>query len=375
VYSNGLRLWDRLGVYEQIKTLGSSRPNVIMHSMRGTILGEKGFAGAAETQTGYGYMRIKRTDILDVLLDAAAKAGIPIHYDKRITSIEESGQEVRIGFSDGSEDSAEFLLGCDGIHSAVRRLYVDPGVVPEYTGLAGLGGFVSSSDLSQNARDSITGFDVTMTQEGMFAVTPCTASGNELTWMFQRETPLPAAGDVKDGWEVRQKEQVEGFQATILDLVKDCQGDWSNTMREVIKSARVVKLYPIHKLPLGGKWSRGRVLLLGDAAHAMPPHAGQGIGMAMEDAFLLARVLARRDDFASVESMFGRYEDIRRPRVDRISAHASDNGKMRRKVGPLGLWMKEIGIYLYTRGASALGLAAWGATDKQLVYDIEDEKV
>jgi 2-polyprenyl-6-methoxyphenol hydroxylase-like FAD-dependent oxidoreductase len=362
-------------VYEQLKTLGSSRPNAIMHSVRGTILGEKSFAGTAEAQTGYGYMRIKRTDILNVLLDAAAKAGITVHYDKRITSIEESGQEVRIGFSDGSKDSADFLLGCDGIHSAVRRLYVDPEVVPEYTGLAGLGGFVSSSDLSQNARDAITGFDITMTQEGMFGVTPCTALGDELTWTFQREMPLPAVGDVKDGWEVREKEQVEGFQTTILDLVKDCQGEWSNIMREVIKSAQVVKLYPLHKLPQGGKWSRGRVLLLGDAAHAMPPHAGQGIGMAMEDAFLLARVLAKRDDFASVESIFSRYEDIRRPRVERISTLASDNGKSRKRVGPLGLWMKEIGIYLYTRGAWAMGLVAWGATDKLLVYDIEDEKV
>lgn len=343
--------------------------------MRGSVLGEQSFTGDAGKQTGYGYLRIKRTDLHRILIEASHQASIPIYYNKTITSIEESKEKVNVVFSDGSTDSADYLLGCDGIHSTVRRLYVDPDRAPVYTGMAGIGGIVSTSGLSSELVDSLKGCDVTMTDKGIFIMTKCNAKGDEIYWGYQKETHLPDEGDVRDGWEIHAREEIEAFQNQCLDVLQGCQGDWGKTLRAIVKNAATIKLYPIYKLPLAGRWTRGRVLLLGDAAHAMPPHAGQGVGMAAEDAFLLARILENRDEIPSVESAFERYDEIRRPRTDDLSAHSSNNVKVRKNSSPWGLRIKEIGIYLYLRGAWALGQISWGSKQDHLLYDIEDVKI
>ncbi|KAK6194093.1 hypothetical protein LQW54_011778 [Pestalotiopsis sp. IQ-011] len=86
----------------------------------------------SKDETGFGYLRIRRADLMDVLLAATAEANIPIRYGKRLTNIEDGADEVTAVFADGTQDSADLLLGCDGIHSAVRNLYVDPGCGPKY---------------------------------------------------------------------------------------------------------------------------------------------------------------------------------------------------------------------------------------------------
>jgi 2-polyprenyl-6-methoxyphenol hydroxylase-like FAD-dependent oxidoreductase len=375
ILSNGLRLLDRLGVYQEMKECGYAQQNTIIHSMRGSVLGEKSFTGDAENRTGYGYLRIKRTDLHHILIEASHRASIPIHYNKRVTSIEESKEKVNVVFSDGSMDSADYLFGCDGIHSAVRRLYVDPDRAPVYTGLAGIGGIMPTSRLSLKAVDSLKGCDVTMTDKGIFITTKCTAKGDEIYWGYQKETPLPEKGDIRDGWEVQAKEEVKEFQNQCLNVLQDCRGDWGENLKALVRNATTVKLYPIYTLPLAGSWSRGRVLTLGDAAHAMPPHAGQGVGMAAEDAFLLARILKKQDEFPSIESAFGQYEEIRRPRTDELSTHSFNNVKVRKNTSPWGLWLNEIGIYLYLRGAWVMGLVSWGSRQHHLLYDIEDIKI
>jgi 2-polyprenyl-6-methoxyphenol hydroxylase-like FAD-dependent oxidoreductase len=65
-----------------------------------------------------------------------------------------------------------------------------------------------------------------------------------------------------------------------------------------------VKFFPIFRLPLGGKWAGGRRLLLGDAAHAMQPHSGQGVSMALHDPFLLSRLLEASSPTVSLSTLF-----------------------------------------------------------------------
>ncbi|KAM5343652.1 hypothetical protein ACJ41O_012189 [Fusarium nematophilum] len=370
---NGLRLLDRLGVYEDLKKLGSSRTNIAMHSMNGGILGEQDMVGIAREQTGFGYMRIKRTDLQQVMVNAIDKAKIPLHYNKRLTSIKDTANGVEVAFSDGSVDTADLLLGCDGIHSSVRGLHVDPSQTPEYTGMAGLGALIPTSALPESASSQIKGMNVTMTQEGMFAAMTSTASDDEIFWLFSKEAPLPETGDARDGWEVRRKEEVEGFKATLLDILKNAGGDWGDAMRQLIDKTSVVKFYPTYKLPLGGTWHKGNCLLLGDAAHAMPPHAGQGVSMALEDVFLLSRLLETQS--RTMEDAFKQFEEIRRPRIDEIAFRAAENASIRKKTGPLGLRLKEMGIWMFMHGSWAFGMDRWGSTTKHMVYDIDEESI
>lgn len=186
ILSNGLKLIHRLGLYETLLSRGSSNSNVVIRSIEGSVLGEQDVVGWAREQTGFGLLRIKRTDLLDVLLDTVQRAGISIHYNKKLTSIEEGDEEVTAYFFDGTSETADLLLGCDGIHSSVRRLFVDPLQAPEYSGFAGLTALVPFSDLSESAASRLKGINPTLTEEGMFTTVSCTALDDEIYWVFSR---------------------------------------------------------------------------------------------------------------------------------------------------------------------------------------------
>jgi 2-polyprenyl-6-methoxyphenol hydroxylase-like FAD-dependent oxidoreductase len=118
--SSGVRLLDRLGVFEELSKRAGATMKMALHSSRGAELGELDLAAWSEAKTGYGYLRVKRSDLQDVLLAKAAEEGIQVQYGMRIVSIEASDKQGEIvTFSDGTIDTADLLLGCDVIHSAV----------------------------------------------------------------------------------------------------------------------------------------------------------------------------------------------------------------------------------------------------------------
>jgi 2-polyprenyl-6-methoxyphenol hydroxylase-like FAD-dependent oxidoreductase len=368
IQPNGLRLLHRLGVYDAAVARGYGGRNLTMHSLQGHVVGSMDFVGWAREQTGFGYLRIKRTDLQDVLLEAVRKAGIPVHFGKRVTTIDDGADRVEITFSDGETDSADLLFGCDGIHSYVRRTYIDPSQTSEYSGLSGIMSIVPAKTVSAEVMDQISGLEATLTEGGMMAMNPCTASKDELFWFFTKEVRLPDSGDSRDGWEVHGKEEVQGFKTMLLDVLKNARGDWGNALKTVVSNTSVVKFYPVYRLPLGKAWSKGRCVLVGDAAHAMSPHAGQGVSMALEDVFLLSRLLEDRTRLLS--KVFEKYDAIRRPRVDEIFTMAVENGEMRKRSSSWGLWFKELKMSMALNLLWALGL------DKRrqghLVYDIDE---
>lgn len=336
-------------------------------------MGEQDLVGEAQDETGFGYLRIKRTALQDVLLGAANTAEIPVHYNKRLTAVEESEGGVMVRFSDGTTDTADLLLGCDGIHSSVRHLHIDPQQLPEYSGLSAIGSTIPTSVLSKSAAADIRGMNVTLTQEGMFLAMTCTALDDEIFWGFQMDIPLPESGDAKDGRDLRHKEELGAFKIKLQKLLESTRGEWAGTMSELVNKSSVINLIPIYKLSLGGTWFKGRCLLIGDAAHAMQPHAGQGISMALEDGFLLARLL--KDTPRSLNDVYERFDQIRRPRVDKIHRLAEHNMQIRKRSGPWGLWFKELGIWAYFGTTRIFGLSKKVSTHKHLIYNIDDEEL
>jgi 2-polyprenyl-6-methoxyphenol hydroxylase-like FAD-dependent oxidoreductase len=372
--SNGLRLLQRVGVYEDLLARGSKSSKTVLYSSHGADLGEVDMVSWSEEKTGFGYLRIKRADLIEVLTDAAQKKGIPIHYGKRMVAIDESAQAVTVAFLDGTVDAGDLLLGCDGIHSRVRTLYVDPEFAPEYTGISTIYSLLPTADLPIRA-SSVTCINATLTPDGLFALMPCTVSGDSLFWFFSHEVSMPAMGNTRDGWEEENKKEVERFKSTILDVLKDVQGEWGSLLKDVIRLTEVVKFYPIFRLPLGGNWSKGRCLLLGDAAHAMQPHAGQGVSMAAEDVFLLSRLLEAPS--LSLSDVFGTFDRIRRPRVERFFKLAERNGESRRRTGPLAQRLKELAAWTLIGVSNSCNLQKWGPWQGQrdLVYDIDEVQI
>ncbi|KAL4964024.1 FAD-dependent oxidoreductase [Aspergillus stella-maris] len=371
--SNGLRLFDRLGggIYQSLLARGSSRSDFAMHSLNGSILAQdKDVFAHSRSETGYGYMRVKRTDIVDVLHKAVKEADIAVLFNKRITSIEEGNGNVTAIFADGTKADADILFGCDGIHSAVRQLYVDQSQKPEYSGLAGLMSIIPTANLPESATKHIRGLTTTFTNQGMFMGAPCTASGDEVYWGFQREMTIPNANEDRDGWEVQGRHEIEGFKKNLHGVLAEGKGEWCETLRLLVDQTEVMKFYPIYRLPLGGCWSRGKVILIGDAAHAMQPHAGQGVGMALEDVFLVSRLLA--DASQSMEDVGTSFHTIRKPRVEQIYHTASHNAQARKNTGPWGQWIRE--WVIWASFANPFGAAPRGMLGQKFTtYDIEEE--
>lgn len=370
--SNGLRLLHRMGVWTDAFAHGFSGPNLTLHSLSGGIIGSSDFVGWAREQTGFGYMRIKRSDLVVVLLNAVNKAGIPVRFNKKLAEVAENEAGVIATFTDGESVEADILIACDGIHSFVRTSYVDPGYEPVYSGVSGLGTIIPSSTVSPATLSQLNGLEATMTEKGMLAVNPCTAVRDEIYMFYSKWVTLPDTGDSRDGWQAHGKEEVDSFKSDLLEMVQDAQGTWGNTLRELVHSTSHVRFYPVYRLPLGGKWSRGRVVLAGDAAHAMSPHAGQGVSMALEDVFLLARLL--KDPSRPLDEVFKKYDEVRRPRIDEIFTMAANNAKSRKESGSWGLWFKEFAAYL-SLSLSALGLDKSGRGQKHLAYDIDEAKL
>lgn len=374
ILSNGLRLFHRLGVYDELLAHGSSHSTLSLRSLKGSVITRQDFVGKVREQNGgFGYLRIKRTELLQVLLNAAEKAKIPVHFGKKITKIEENDKEVKVTFSDGTTDTADLLFGCDGIHSAVRKLYVDPDHTMEYTGFSGLGALISTSVLPEGAAEELKGINATLTTEGVFLTMSCSPNDDEAFWGFSKQVPLPPTGDSRDGWELKREKEIADFKAHIMSLIGNAKGDWGNVMRAMVNETSVVRFYPVFRLASGGKWFKGRCLLLGDAAHAMSPHAGQGVSMATEDVFMIARLL--EDPNRSLEDAYATYDKIRRPRVNEITKQATSNSEVRKNTGDLGLWMKETAIWAYFWGASWLGYKPLSNTERQLLYDVDEAEI
>lgn len=370
--ANGLRLLHRLGLYDEVLARGVETSDLVLHSLKGSVLGNVDMTSWSKPQTGFGFLRVRRSELMKVLYEAAEKAGIQIHYSKSIVGFEENDQGITATFSDGTVETADFLLGCDGIHSAVRKIYVDPEISPEYSGMSSIFSLIQTAGLPPNAK-SLEGLNATLTTDGMFAVTPCKIPSDKIFWFFSREVAIPTSGDTRDGWEERGKKEVETVKETLTDLIKGAEGEWGDLLRELIRQTEVLKFYPVFRLPLGGRWSRGRCLIIGDAAHAMQPHAGQGVSMALEDVAMLSKIL--KSGKHSLEDTFKVYEEKRRPRVEEMYKIAERNGNVRKKTGPWRLWMNELGISGVLWVYQLCNLDKLGLGQKPIAYDVDDEEV
>lgn len=352
----------------------------ILHSTSGSVLREVDMATEVKRRTGFGYHRINRVDLVECLRDGARARQVPIHYDKKLVSIVDhpQGESVTVTFSDGSSDTASLLLGCDGIHSTVRRLHVDAEIKPAYSGISAISAIVDD-DKPQNETPAC--LHSTMTPHGMLATAPCIA--NQTFWFFSKQVALPqgvaCTDDFRDGWSVHRQQELADCRRSLDTVLSGVSGQWGQYLRHLVDASQELHFYPHYRLPLGGRWfapgSGSRVLLMGDAAHAVQPHAGQGVGLALEDVLLLSVLLAQYQDgrYSTLGEVFEQFDAIRRPRITRINEIAQRNGNMRRNQSPWTVWVKEWYMWMMLRVNQFWGLSVSGVLNGDVLYDVEAE--
>ena len=128
----------------------------------------------------------------------------------------------------------------------------------------------------------------------------------------------------------------EEWQERMLDLFREDMP----LISEMIRATESTIIgYPFYDIPTQPLWHKDRVVLVGDAIHAVSPSAGQGASLAVEDAIVLAKCLRDREDLSQA---FATYERLRRTRVERMVQHGRNAGQGKVMTNPIGVWFRDL---------------------------------
>ena len=273
---------------------------------------------------------VDRRDLHRVLAEHATRTGVPIVYGKRLVEVDETAEGITATFADGTQATADVLVGADGVRSRVRSLIDPQAPAAGYTGLLGFGAVVET-DLGSAGGSWADG-----------SVRPGTmtfAFGSRAYYLYW---PLPD-GRVAWGANVPSAEYLSLSEASTRPAEH-----WVAVLRELYAGDRpgealaaatttenLEVLGGIHIMPPVPHWFRGRMVLVGDAVHAPSNSTGQGASLAIESGIELARCLRDLPDHTAA---FQAYEQLRRRRVEKIAArgarinHAKAPGPVARKM-------------------------------------------
>ena len=218
-----------------------------------------------------------------------------------ITDIEQAEGGCKVSFTDGTSDVYDLVVGADGINSGVRSL-VAPGVVPEY------GNQICWRFITQNT----TGIDTWTAMLGNNSTLLAIPVNATQAYVYADIT-LPAHADADSMRRTSLTTLFQGFSSPVFPLLEQAADS------ALIHTGRIGQV-------VTDQWAYGRVLLIGDAAHASPPSMAEGAGMAMEDALVLAQVVQAE---SSVDAALALYTQRRLPRVRWVQQQCAKRDKMR----------------------------------------------
>jgi salicylate hydroxylase len=304
---NSVRLLHRLGLASAIDELGGwVGEGSTYYRHDGTRVAPVMTTDSSGWAAMYG---MHRADLVDVLRRAVPADRI--HPGHRAVSFEQETAlghgTARVAFENGAVAEADLVIGADGIHSALRR-FVTGQARPVFSGSVAYRGVLDSARVPDwPARV----FQVWMGRGRHIIVFPLRA-GRLLNFVCF----VPADSEMRESWSApgdpdALRAAFEGFATPVRDLLGQIDSTfwWGLYDREPLT-----------------EWTSGRLALLGDAAHPMLPHLGQGANQGIEDAFALAAVL-KDASAAQVPSALRRYARVRRRRTDIVQANSRRNGE------------------------------------------------
>ena len=317
-----LGLQDRLGM-----RVVTPEAISIMSARAGSEIVRLPLGEAATLRAGAPYWVVHRAD-----LQAALQGAVNDHPDidlrlgcqfedaaahaKGLTIVQRSG-------STRHQELALALIGADGVWSTVRQ-HLFPGVQPQFSGMIAWRGTLDARQLPREFTaprvqlwmgpgTHLVAYPISGARRQINVVAVVPGSWNRPGW-----------SEPGDGLELKA-----AFNAS----------SWPAPARMLLGAVDTWRRWALFALPEGGEWSSGSIALLGDAAHAMLPFVAQGAAMAIEDAAVLAKVLAASslETTTDVAAALKRYARLRRPRVARLQRAARSTGRTYHLTGPLAL--------------------------------------
>ena len=307
---NATRALGQLGLLERVQAAAMPVKNQKILDRHGRLLcntdtenvwGSCGPCLALAHSTAHGLLR-----------DAAPQSAI--RYGVSIAEIRQAGAKCDVLFTDGTTGAYDLVVGADGINSRVRK-FVSPSTVPAYSDQ------VSWRFVTRNA----TGIDcwTAMLGDGCTMLAIPLSPGQVYVYT---DVTLPKGADHESMRHVHPR-QLEGFTAPVFPLIERASD------RTQIHFGRIGRVTM-------KQWVYGRVVLMGDAAHASSPSMAENAGMAMEDALVLAEVLATQAD---IDAALAAYEQRRQPRVAWVQKQCAARDRMR----SLPSWARSGVLRLY----------------------------
>jgi 6-hydroxynicotinate 3-monooxygenase len=276
----------------------------------GEVLFELPLGSTGERNYGAGYITVHRHDLHAAILEKVRPGTIEL--GRQLTGVKLDDAVAHLSFGDGSTAEADVVIGADGVNSRLREAVVGPSA-SRFTGAVAhraiypsalLGGMEVRNCTKWWGPDShILIYYIEQSRDEIYLVT--SAKGE---WHSQAP------------WELCTREEVaaafEGFHPEV---------------RTVIETAPQLTRWPILDIEPIDNWSKGRLVLLGDACHAMTPYMASGAAMAIEDAAVLTRCLVHSDDHAAA---FALYQATRMPRVGTVRRISAENSFLRYPTDP-----------------------------------------
>lgn len=303
--SNGWRLLERLGLLEQIEQVGSQLDQGYFQLRAdGSFISTLREPGAAADRRVFG---VHRADLIEVL--ASALPASAIYTGHRLEDLEQDGTGVTLRFENGRTARADAVIGADGIHSVVRRHVVGEVDAPRSSGTSAYRALVPVT----GADDWEWGTSKMWIGPGKhFLVYPIRSDR-----LINIVAVVPAHGGERDSWTApgdpeQLAAEFAGWDPVVTGLI------------ERVTDTFQWGLFDRH--PLAG-WTSGRLALLGDAAHAMLPHLGQGGSQTIEDAFALAAAL-EGVPAADAPAALVRYQDLRLDRANAVQLASLEAGHL-----------------------------------------------
>src|SRR4051812_30287302 len=300
--ANATREYARLGLLDELGAASITPTELIYRHWRdGSRIAAHPVADGDTyvNRLGAPYLGIHRADLQKTLSGAVGVENL--HLGCRLVNLVEDAHSVVLEFANGRVERADIVVGADGVRSTVRR-WVTGADDAVYSGTSAFRGIVPTDNLPSLPDPHAIQF--WMGPDAHLLHYAIGGAGESVNFFAVVETPRIwlHEGSVA---QVHEDVPVASFRG------------WHPAVTEMIRAAESPIRWGLFTVRPLLRWYRGRVVILGDAAHGMLPHQGQGANTSIEDAFALARFLAETEQ-DDLESTFSRYQVMRRARTRAI---------------------------------------------------------
>ncbi|MBK5001948.1 salicylate 1-monooxygenase [Pseudomonas sp. S31] len=326
--ANAVRAIAGLGIGEPYRKIADSTPAPWQDIWFEWRMGEDAQYLGSSVAKGVGQSSVHRADFLDALA-CQLPAGVA-RFGKRAQRVEQDGEQVQVTFTDGSVHRCDLLIGADGIKSSIRDHVLhglgQPLAEPRFSGTCAYRGLIDSQQLRGAYR--ARGLDEHLIDVPQMYLG---LDGHILTFPVKRGRLINVVAFISDRsrpdpvWPSDTPWVREATQAQMLAAF----AGWDDAVHVLLENIPKPSLWALHDLAELPGYVQGRVGLIGDAAHAMLPHQGAGAGQGLEDAWLLARLLADPQVLGKrPQAVLQAYDAVRRPRACQMQRTSFEAGEL-----------------------------------------------